>query len=200
MDRGLKERLVGAAVLVALGVWLIPWTLDGPNGGARNESEILELPAPLNSAPMRSQTITLGVEREPPVPTPEAFTRDLPVVAETDAPIVSSTPETRLSGSDAPSSPSETSAALGLVTDNASEPVGSGWFVQAGSFADEDNARRQAGRVSSLGYDAQVLTFVAAGRTVQRIRVGPYASRELADVAASSLSAHGFVVQVVAGE
>ena len=36
MDQGLKERLVGAAVLVAIAVWLIPWVLDGPESGRRN--------------------------------------------------------------------------------------------------------------------------------------------------------------------
>jgi cell division septation protein DedD len=199
MDRGLKERLVGAAVLVALGVWLIPWVLDGPDDSARDEVETLELPASPDAAPLRSQTITLGMGREPPVPLPEALTRELPVIAETNAPAISSAPETRLPESNASSTP-ELNAAPGPAVRGTSELVGSGWFVQAGSFADESNAQRQAGRVSSLGYDAQVLAFVTAGRTVQRIRVGPYASRELAEVAASSLSAHGFVVQVVAGE
>ena len=31
MDAHLKERLIGAVVLVVLGVWLIPWVLDGPD-------------------------------------------------------------------------------------------------------------------------------------------------------------------------
>ena len=29
MDRHLKERLIGATVLVVIGVWIIPWLLDG---------------------------------------------------------------------------------------------------------------------------------------------------------------------------
>src|SRR5690606_40784705 len=29
MDQGLKERLIGAAVLIGLAVWLVPWVLDG---------------------------------------------------------------------------------------------------------------------------------------------------------------------------
>jgi hypothetical protein len=27
MDQGLKERLVGAAVLIAIAVWLVPWVV-----------------------------------------------------------------------------------------------------------------------------------------------------------------------------
>ena len=38
MDQGLKERLVGAAVLVAIAVWLIPWVLDGPEDGADTQA------------------------------------------------------------------------------------------------------------------------------------------------------------------
>ncbi len=67
MDRGLQERLAGAAVLVALGVWLIPWVLDG---SAVSEPEpeqtvALKLPAPdeAGGSLIRRQTIDLSAER-----------------------------------------------------------------------------------------------------------------------------------------
>ena len=44
MDQGLKERLVGAAVLVAIGVWLIPWVLDGPEEPLETGARSLQLP------------------------------------------------------------------------------------------------------------------------------------------------------------
>ena len=40
MDQGLKERLVGAAVLVAIAVWLIPWVLDGPESALETTGEL----------------------------------------------------------------------------------------------------------------------------------------------------------------
>ncbi len=185
MDRGLKERLVGAVVLVALGVWLVPWVLDGPGRSSRPESEALQLPAPTASAPLRSQTIVLDNDREPPTPAVGAHVSGLAAASPTHQPVrdTSATPRAE------PASPQPASV-------SAARAAGI-WFVQIGSYAEEENARRQADRVSTYGFDALVSTYSAAGRSMQRVRVGPQASRQSAEAAASALSAHGFVVQVV---
>jgi DedD protein len=176
MDRSLKERLVGAAVLVALGVWLIPWVLDGSNEPVETVASSLTLPIPSSDEPSRSQTITLDNDRAPPAAPP--------------APISDTTPDTKPdTGGEAP--------AEAPVPSVAAADAGAGWYVQAGSFEDVANARRQADRVSSFGFDAQVFTTSAGGRTMQRVRVGPQSSRERAEAVASALSAHGFVVQVL---
>src|SRR6187200_1749765 len=60
MDQGLKERLVGAAVLVAIAVWLVPWVLDGPEDGAETQASSLQLPSAEEPMPMRTQTLKLG--------------------------------------------------------------------------------------------------------------------------------------------
>jgi DedD protein len=60
MDQGLKERLVGAAVLVAIGVWLIPWVLDGPEAPLDTGASSLQLPVAEEPMPMRTQTLRLG--------------------------------------------------------------------------------------------------------------------------------------------
>ena len=73
---------------------------------------------------------------------------------------------------------------------------GVGWFVQVGSYADEENARRQADRISSYGFEASVSSF----GSMRRVRVGPQSSREDAEMIVSSLLAHGFVAQVVLEE
>ena len=61
MDQGLKERLIGAAVLVALGVWLIPWLLDGRQEQVElaSPSSAVRLPAPDGPLPVRQQTLSL---------------------------------------------------------------------------------------------------------------------------------------------
>jgi DedD protein len=61
MDQGLKERLIGAAVLVALGVWLIPWLLDGRREQVEldTSSSAVRLPAPDGPLPVRKQTLSL---------------------------------------------------------------------------------------------------------------------------------------------
>ncbi len=64
MDSGLKERLVGAAVLVALGVWLIPWILDGQDAAPEatdTYADQMELPAAAADGPARTQTHTISL-------------------------------------------------------------------------------------------------------------------------------------------
>ena len=183
MDRGLKERLVGAAVLVALGVWLIPWVLDGPAQSSREESETLQLPAPVDTTPLRSQTITLDNDREPPTPSVGRSEPDPEPAAATVR---------QESVRDASAVPPKSSAPA--------DGLQGGWSVQVGSYAEEENAQRQAERVSSYGFDARVSSYISSGRLMQRVRIGPQASRERAEAVASSLSAHGFVAQVVSEE
>jgi DedD protein len=73
MDQGLKERLIGAAVLVALGVWLIPWLLDGRKEQVELEtsSSAVRLPAPDTPLPVRTQTLNVDpAKSEPPASEP----------------------------------------------------------------------------------------------------------------------------------
>ena len=65
MDQGLKERLIGAAVLVALGVWLIPWLLDGRQEQIElnTSSSAVRLPAPDGPLPVRTQTLSVDAAK-----------------------------------------------------------------------------------------------------------------------------------------
>jgi DedD protein len=74
------------------------------------------------------------------------------------------------------------------------------WVVQIGSFGEEENAKRQAQRVNTYGYKPEVSSVRANGRSMYRVRVGPYTTRAQADATASSLAAHGFVAQVVSAD
>jgi cell division septation protein DedD len=65
------------------------------------------------------------------------------------------------------------------------------WTVQLGVFGEEANARRLAQRAETYGYDVDVSTYRANGRTLYRVRVGPATTRALADTKASALRAHG---------
>jgi DedD protein len=69
MDQGLKERLIGAAVLVALGVWLIPWLLDGRQEQVEipTSSSAVRLPAPDGPLPVRTQTLNVDAAKPEPL-------------------------------------------------------------------------------------------------------------------------------------
>jgi DedD protein len=243
MDQGLKERLIGAAVLVALGVWIIPWVLDGSAPPRDERPAALELPAPTESAQLRSQTIrldqsdrdTLGApsahERERSEPEPTATQRTARIVpgeqrtSDSSAlpPAAEGTPEPhaqRDRSAAAPSRPAEPAEAAGATrgpaaaapslepavaaderndseTREAASKHAAAWMVQLGSFSEEENARRLMQRVATFGYEPEMSNHRAGGGLMYRVRIGPHASRPQAEAAASSLAAHGFVVQVV---
>ena len=229
MDRSLKERVIGASVLVGLAVWLIPWVLDGPLPDA--ETGTVWTPSAERSAPVRTQTIRLEGQQAAPAPVTEtdipgapesqgsdASAGDLPEITAAVQPDTSATPSMRstaevlldasngsaatvAAGSPRPVA-SEPDAPTSAGTPSTAEPTAtaSGWVVQVGSFGDEENARRQADRLEDAGYTARLYPVRSGGRLMYRVRVGPESSREGADEIASSLRDEGFVAQVVSGD
>jgi DedD protein len=204
MDQGLKERLVGAAVLVAIAVWLIPWVLDGPEAGLETPGTSLQLPAAEEPMPMRTQTLRLGDTPEssagpaatPLTTTPASGASAEPRPAAAD-PAATDAEPTVVAAAEAPErvAPAATPAPAPAATappKPAAVPAATGdWLVQLGSFSAEANARRLAQQAGTYGYKAQVSSYKDGGRTLYRVRVGPQATRAAADAAASALRAHG---------
>ena len=224
MDQGLKERLVGAAVLVAVAVWLVPWVLDGPDGSIESTGNSLQLPAAEEPMPMRTQTLRLGDPEpaaatspqrqaaEPQAPPAETVAAESPAAAEA-APTSAATrgatapaaeqrdepPAAVASTAPPPRAPAPAPAQTAAVTPPKPAAAAAGdWTVQLGSFGEEANARRVAQRASTFGYKAEVSRTTSGGRTLYRVRVGPQATRAAADATASALRAHGLEASVVA--
>ena len=211
MDQGLTERLIGAAVLVAIGVWLIPWVLDGPEDGAETPASSLQLPSAEEPMPMRTQTLKLGDASEQSAqPGPSAQ----PAVAAAEpAKDASAAPREPVGPTQRAAEPqAETTLAAATVPAERPPPAAAAksppkpeqakaegdWTVQLGSFGDEANAKRLAQRAGTFGYKAEVSSVRNSGKTLYRVRVGPQATRAAADAAASALRAHGVEARVVA--
>ncbi len=209
MDQGLKERLVGAAVLVAIAVWLIPWVLDGPEAGPETPGNSLQLPAAEEPMPMRTQTLRLGDTPEPsvePAATPLTATPASGASAELQSaaaePAATDGEPTVVAAADAAEAERVAAAAPApaatppkpatTAPKPAAAPAATGdWVVQLGSFSAEANARRLAQQAGTYGYKAQVSSYKDGGRTLYRVRVGPQATRAAADAVALALRAHG---------
>ncbi|MGI9258748.1 MAG: SPOR domain-containing protein, partial [Gammaproteobacteria bacterium] len=160
------------------------------------EEVALTLPVPSDDDQPRSQTIVLDNDREMPTPVP-----DIADETELEPDIDLPDPEEPVqSEPDSPVEPPVSEPPAAAVAAPSPSPPASGWYIQAGAYGDVDNARRQADRVSALGFDAMVSAFTSGGRTIQRVRIGPQQSRENAEAIASALSAHGFTVQVLSEE
>jgi DedD protein len=199
----IKERLIGAVVLVALGVWLIPWLLDGgdtPSGPAaeRDAETVLELPVP-NPATSPSASASSAVEEAAAERPESAADRDEAVADRSEPPPERA--EVSLSSRD-PAPPQAGAPAAAAPTSEArgsSSPAGD-WTVQLGSFREPDNARQLASRVAQYGYEATVSEYHAESGVLHRVRVGSFATRRQAEAAGSSLSAHGLTVSVLREE
>lgn len=190
MDPGLKQRLVGAAVLVALAVIFLPMLVQGP----APDSGVSDVPLSMPEAPPADQE-----------------TRDLPLVTPGAAPGEEALglPSGQAGAEDAAAAPPASAvplpetapapavqAPLPAATTPAAAPpaavngemfpaptAGGDYAVSFGSFttATAANAVVASLRASQLpGYrePAQV-----DGRPVQRVRIGPYATRAEAEAA-----------------
>lgn len=157
METALKQRLVGALVLVALAVIFLPMLVKGP----APESGVDDVPLDAPEAP------EAGFE-----------TRVLPL----DAPAA----DGRAALPEAATPAASTAAAPVPAADAMMPPAAAGgdYAVTFGSYATQPDAARvvAALQASQLpGYQESYTN--AAGRTLHRVRVGPYATQADAEAA-----------------
>ena len=93
MDRALKERIIGAVVLVLVMVLVVPVFLDGPPKDTEIVSERVPLPG---QSDQESRTIILERDRETPVP--EVDSGETTAAAEQPQPIPAATPSASTTG------------------------------------------------------------------------------------------------------
>ena len=219
MEQRLKQRLVGAVVLIALAVVAVPMLLDAPldrneeppntaplperpqgefepsSSAARGEPETPRLDAEVERQRAGSATSVTATDTGTESEEPATVAADR-VAAVTGSPATGPDPQPAPGSAD-PFPPSRTP---GDVSVGAQPVEGSnGWSVQLGSFQRRDNARALRDRLLSSGYDA----FVRAGASEQgevfRVFVGSALDREQARRSAAKLQKElqleGFVVR-----
>lgn len=71
------------------------------------------------------------------------------------------------------------------------------YFVQAGAFRTAEDAESQRAKLSLGGVEAKVSEREQSGRTVFRVRVGPFDKKEEADKAKEKLDAAGYETALV---
>ncbi len=65
------------------------------------------------------------------------------------------------------------------------------YFVQAGAFRTPEDAETQRAKLAMMGIDAQVSEREQNGRTVFRVRVGPFTQKALAELTQEQLNVNG---------
>jgi DedD protein len=193
MDKALKQRLVGASVLIALAVIVLPMFLGGRPGGDPQELQNIELPPQPSELDFETRRYPIGEQAPDRQPKSTQITvKSLP----TPGPAPESTPEP---GDDAvpdvvsgqqDSPPITEVADQHSTTVSVPEPrsVESGrYVVQVASFGAVENANRLSETLRGHGYAVMLDTIKSDIGTLHRVRVGPYESESEASGIVSRL-------------
>jgi len=219
VERRVKERLIGASILVVLIVLVVPELLSGPK------------PVPSPAAPVatpestRHVTVDLATSKPPansdidaapgastasalPVPTlpvPTLPAPAQPASAPPESAAAAIEPESKPSsvasrGAPAVSTAVETKAVSPISTaGTAKADAGhAGWAVQLGSFATRANADNLVHQLKAQGFSVYVLSGGSGQSLRHRVRVGPLADRESAERTAAKLKSLGHASSLVA--
>ncbi len=71
------------------------------------------------------------------------------------------------------------------------------YFIQAGAFRTPEDAEQQRAKLSLLGFQARVTEREQSGRTVYRVRLGPFLKKEEADKTKERLDAYAVETALV---
>jgi DedD protein len=181
MDRRVKERLIGASILVVLIVLVVPELLSGPKPAAIPAAG---LPA-IAPEPIRNVTVDLATSKAASIAEPEALGSPAPAAVASPPSEAALPAPAKVTAVETPP-PSPTSQAR------------ASWSVQLGSFASRENADKLTRQVKAQGFAVYVLPGGAGAAARYRVRVGPLADRESAERSAAKLKSVGHAGSLVA--
>lgn len=211
---GLKQRIIGALVLVSLAVIFVPMVFDEPHSERTSttikipeEPPFPEVTAPEADpeAPPAYTQSELEGENQEPLPgdeaepgyrlveesaesEPEPFTgTDSALSQEQQASSSLNEPETSASAS-ADESGQKTATAQSESAEYTRSLDGA-WVVQLGSFGNADNARRLRDQVRDKGYGSHLQSVERGETTLTRVFSGPFSSKTDAEAAKRDLDA-----------
>ena len=139
------------------------------------ESEYVEEPV---SAPSRTQETATAVPRAEPPQVPQTPQAPSPTAPAPAPPVA------------APSAPTadEAERVRAILEGRAQSAASTGFFVQVGAFSERDKAVAFSDNLKGQGFSS----FTESAGPITRVRVGPFASRELAEREAERLRDIGF--------
>ena len=206
MDSALRQRLLGAAVLVALAIIFVPMFLGNAPPKPDSAIQNLDIP-PLPERKFETRTLTV----EPPAaaaPVPARSSDKLPTV-DTKAPPTFEAPDADKPGPEKPAadkgakSPppaatppkapaadkpatTETKPASAEARPSVADTAavrGGRFSINLGIYADQAHANALIAKVTKLGFVAYGEPTEYQGKSAQRVRVGPFADRAAAESA-----------------
>ncbi|GAB3389305.1 SPOR domain-containing protein [Lysobacter fragariae] len=161
MEPALKQRVVGACVLVALAVIFLPMLVKGP----APESGVSDVPLKLPDAP----AINEGIE-----------TRELPLVTPGSAPASGVVGMDASAPADAGANPDAAEPAAGMLP---ATTAGGDYAVSFGRYATVADADRVIAALRSAQLPGYQEATTENARTLYRVRIGPFTTQADAEAA-----------------
>jgi DedD protein len=221
MDRRVKERLIGATILLVLVVLVVPELLSGPKGQGGSPP----LPPAAGVGPagsVRNVTVDLATSQATSAADP-AEAASAPASAATGTPSDPAAgparPGTDALGADLGGAAAEgpatgvgadpTITTLKAQSEPAAQPAGAspvrpaapshhGWTVQVGSFASRENAEKLLQRMKPRNPSAHVSSSGSGAALRYRVRIGPLPDRGAAEHILAKLRKEGVSAGLVA--
>jgi DedD protein len=200
VEKATKERLTGAAIVVAIVGIVVPELLSGPKGGTAAQSAAAPADAgpPLATYDLAMDPAAVpGAVRQQELASAVSAARSEEIAAAVPPP--ASPADT---ASDAVTESSESTPVASAVSEPVPSPAkvapapaasmatGS-WWVQLASLASADGAQRLAAQLRAKGYTIDVTRVRSGGKELHRVRAGPVKDREAALALKARLAAAG---------
>jgi len=182
----LKQRLVGAVVLISLAVIIIPMLLPGEGSYTRQQpASTIPAEPDYRFAPLPEAPPAPPVAQAPPVPLEALPAPEAEEVAPVKAPAQSAEKPASKPVAEPvikPDLPVDAATPKHSAVSKEGDGQATAWVVQVGSFSSAKNARALRDKLRKMGH----ASFVEAvkdksGKTVYRVRVGPEVRRDLAE-------------------
>jgi DedD protein len=222
LKRRARRRLVGAVVLALAAAVILPLLLESDPKPLGDDVSIQIPPidsgkfiTPLSpvkgadpkASPDRAGPLTSATSAKPALVAPDSHVEAKPAgaVAESGKPVESAqrapeaappagpTANSMITANPEPQKPAApaSKAEPGDTRPDVVSPAG-GFVVQLAAFADAKAAPTLASKLKSSGFPAYTETLKTNQGTMRRVRVGPYATREVADAELAKLNAAGY--------
>ncbi len=157
MDQALKQRLVGAVVLVALAVIFLPALF---NGGRPDAVDTLKEIPPMPAL----EPIEVKQAQRPELPADSRPVQEMYTLEPTPEEVEESVEEA-------------TKAEPPGLTESGTPKA---WVVQVGSFSDRDKADKFAADLQQQGYKSFTRTVQSNGKSITRVMIGPKLDKQSA--------------------
>jgi len=169
METTLKQRLIGAAVIIALAVIFVPMILDG---SGQQDSMVINMEVP------PEPTFTF----ESDLPDPKRLDK-LPTIeknTEVDSKQTSKD-EKPIAEAAAPDSAQRSNIVEATANHIKINPALSAWAVQVASFGEKEKALALQEKLLAGNYSAFTEKFSVGNKVLYRVKVGPELKRENAE-------------------